>query len=81
MLRESEATFEEDFAGRVLVFDELAAHKFASIMAARRSQVRPMGVADGQIAAIARSRGAVLATRNTHDFEGCGVRLVNPWEA
>jgi hypothetical protein len=29
-------------------------------------------------AQIARSRRAILATRNTADFEGCGVRLRNP---
>ncbi len=35
---------------------------------------------DAQIAAIARANSAILATRNIGDFEGCGVRLVNPWE-
>jgi predicted nucleic acid-binding protein len=39
----------------------------------------PIAALDAQIAAIARSRRAILATRNTTDFEGCGVRLVNPW--
>ena len=33
----------------------------------------------GQIAAIARCRGAQLATRNIRDFEGTGVSLINPW--
>mgnify|MGYP000283957954 len=32
------------------------------------------------IAAIARSWGASVATRNTKDFEGTGVELINPWE-
>jgi toxin FitB len=35
---------------------------------------------DAQIVAIAYSRDATLATRNTADFEGCGVRLTNPWQ-
>lgn len=34
---------------------------------------------DGQIAAICRVSGAVLATRNVKDFEECGVEVVNPW--
>jgi hypothetical protein len=34
-----------------------------------------------QIAAIARSRDAALATRNTSDFEHCGIRLLDPWGA
>ena len=46
----------------------------------RRAQGRPIAEFDAQIAAIARSRDATLATRNTADFEGCGVRLVNPWQ-
>ena len=32
------------------------------------------------IAAIALARGAALATRNRRDFEGCGVKLFDPWE-
>jgi toxin FitB len=80
LLQEAETTFRRDFAGRVLAFDEQAARMFGSIVAARRIHGRPIGIADGQIAAIARSHQASLATRDTGDFEGCGLRLVNPWE-
>jgi hypothetical protein len=80
LLREAEVTFTKDFAGRILVFDEQAARLFGSIVATRRIQGRPIGIADGEIAAIARCHDASLATRDTGDFEGCGVRLVNPWE-
>jgi len=79
LLRQVQATFSEDFAGRILSFDEPAARLFASIAASRRSQGRPIGTFAAQIAAISRVHGATLATRNTDDFEGCGVRLVNPW--
>jgi predicted nucleic acid-binding protein len=34
---------------------------------------------DAQIAAIARSRAAALATRNSNDFEHCGIRVIDPW--
>jgi toxin FitB len=37
-----------------------------------------MPEADAQIAAIARSRGATLATRNIEDFAGCGLTVVSP---
>ena len=73
------AIFEEDFAGRVLPFDGDAARVFPRIAGSRRAQGRPITQFDAQIAAIARSRGAVLATRNTGDFEHCGVALLNPW--
>jgi predicted nucleic acid-binding protein len=80
LLAEAEAMFAQDFAGRILSFDEEAARAFAGIAAVRRSEGRPISEFDAQIAAIARSRRAILATRNTTDFERCGIRLVNPWQ-
>jgi toxin FitB len=76
---EAEAMFAQDFRGRILPFDELAARVFAHIRASRRSLGRPIAEFDAQIAAIAEVHGARLATRNTGDFEGCGIPLVNPW--
>lgn len=40
---------------------------------------RPRPTVDAMIAAICRTNGLVLATRNTRDFEGCGIDLVDPW--
>ena len=77
---EAEVVFTQDFAGRILPFDEEAARIFPEIAAGRRGEGRPIAELDAQIAAVARTRRAVLATRNTDDFEGCGVRLVNPWQ-
>ena len=74
-----EAMLGEDFAGRILPFDSEAAVAFAGIAAGRREAGRPISQADAQIAAIARSRGAALATRNVADFERCGIVVVNPW--
>jgi len=80
LLFDAEAMFRQDFAHRILVFDEQAARAFSTIAATRRVQGRPIATLDAQIAAIAKANGAVLATRNTPDFVNCGVRLVNPWE-
>lgn len=66
---------------RIFAFDVDAAVDYADIRAHRESVGRPIGVQDAMIAAIARSHGATLATRNIKDFEGTGVELVNPWEA
>ena len=68
------------FAAQVLAFDDKAAHAFSLVSSTRRLQGRPMSEFDAQIAAIARVHGATLATRDTSGFEGCGVKLVNPWE-
>lgn len=76
---EAEATFRLDFGGRILEFDEMAARQFAQIAATRRKAGRPIAEFDAQIAAIARVHGAIVATRNTDDFEGCDVQLINPW--
>ena len=60
-------------------FGSDAAEAYADIASARRRQGRPISQSDAQIAAIARSTGATLATRNVADFEGCDVTLVDPW--
>ncbi|MBS0448884.1 MAG: type II toxin-antitoxin system VapC family toxin [Proteobacteria bacterium] len=73
------AMFDEDFAGRILPFDTNAVPAYVDIVGDRRSIGRPISQFDAQIAAIARKAGAKLATRNTADFEGCGVALIDPW--
>lgn len=67
------------FRGRVLPFDVPAAQAYAAIAARRRARGRPISAFDAQIAAIARSRGADVATRNVADFDDCGVGVVDPW--
>ena len=67
------------FANRILPFDSTAARAYAGIAAARRAAGRPVSYPDGQIAAIAHSRGMAVATRNIRDFEGMGIALINPW--
>lgn len=67
------------FAGRVLTFDLAAAEVFADIFVHRRTIGRPLVGFDGLIAAIARTKGAAVATRNLSDFEECGLTLIDPW--
>ena len=74
-----EGVLRDDFAGRVLTFDRAAAQSYAWIAAARRATGRPINHADCQIAAIAHSNGASVATRDVNDFTGCGIEVVNPW--
>jgi hypothetical protein len=74
------AIFDEEFLDRILPFDRAAASAFAEIAATRRRMGRPIGEFDAQVAAIAQSRGAAVATRNVEDFAGCGIRIIDPWE-
>jgi toxin FitB len=75
------AMFREDFAGRILPFDMDAAVIYAEFFVMRRSAGRPAAIADLMIASIARAHGASVVTRDTGDFEGCGLTLINPWSA
>jgi toxin FitB len=75
------AMFREDFAGRVLPFDTDAAAVYAELFALRRAAGRPPATADLMIAATARVHNASVVTRDSRDFEGCGLTLVNPWAA
>jgi predicted nucleic acid-binding protein len=71
--------FDADFADQVLSFDSEAADMYAEIAASRRTTGKPISQFDAMMAAIARSRGASLATRNVQDFDDCGVDVINPW--
>lgn len=62
-------------------FDERAARRYADVVTGRERAGRPIGVPDAQIAAICLELGAVLATRDTKDFEETGVVLADPWQA
>lgn len=74
-----ERMLKSGFASRVLPFDSCAACAYAEIAAVRRQLGRPIPVADCQIAAIARSRGMAVATRNVGDFEDAGIEVTDPW--
>jgi toxin FitB len=69
----------EEFRDRILPFDEDAARMYPKIVRQRKASGRPISQFDAMIAAVAKSRRAALATRNSEDFEHCGLRIVNPW--
>ena len=74
-----EGILQEDFEDRILPFDSAAARAYANIAAAHRAAGRTVAPADCQIAAIARSCGMAVATRNVRDFGDVGVEVVDPW--
>jgi predicted nucleic acid-binding protein len=69
----------EDLNGRVQSFDQTAAIVAGDIAATRQRAGRVMEIRDVQIAAIASTRHASLATRNTRHFEETGIALIDPW--
>ena len=79
LYRAATAMFDDKLSGHVLPFSAEASQLFALVSASRRRAGKPIGLFDGQIAAITRLHGAQLATRDTRDFVGCGLSLIDPW--
>ncbi|NTG31892.1 type II toxin-antitoxin system VapC family toxin, partial [Agrobacterium rhizogenes] len=63
------------FDSRILPVDTNVARKSAALHVPD-----PRPYRDGLIAATALTYGMTLVTRNTADFEGTGVPLLNPWK-
>jgi predicted nucleic acid-binding protein len=69
------------FAARLLNFGADCAEGYATARAARQKAGRPVSAEDAFIGGMALAYGATLATRNTADFEGYGLTLIDPWTA
>jgi predicted nucleic acid-binding protein len=69
------------FRDRVLPFDADAARRYASLAVTARLAGKDFPTPDGYIAAIAASRGFIVASRGTAPYEAAGVSVINPWEA
>jgi predicted nucleic acid-binding protein len=77
----AEGIFGEEFAGRVLAFQGAAAAHFAAIVTSRRQAGSPIAGFHALIAATALAAAAKVATRDVSGFAGCGLTIVNPWDA
>ena len=66
------------FLGRLLDIDAAVADRWGRLQA---DAGRTLPVIDGLLAATALHADLTLVTRNAKDFEGLGLRVVNPWEA
>ena len=69
------------FRDRVLPFDTDAARRYAELAVMAQTSGRGFPTPDGYIAAIAASRGFIVASRDTAPFEAAGVPVINPWSA
>ena len=63
----------------IIAFGEDAADVYAALARARRQAGLHIDVADMMIAAVCVLADATLATRNVTDFDGTGLRVVDPW--
>jgi predicted nucleic acid-binding protein len=69
------------FSGRILPVDRQVAGRWASLVAQGARAGRHLPTVDSLIAATALAYDLTIVTRNTRDFEGIGVTIINPWEA
>lgn len=69
------------FTERVLPFDKNAAVHYAELATRARTKGRGFPTPDGYIAAIAASRGFIVASRDTAPYAAAGVNVINPWES
>ena len=71
----------ELFGDRVLSFDTDAARHHTVLAVAARNAGRGFSTPDGYIAAIAASRGFIVASRGTSHYEAGGLPVVDPWQS
>ncbi len=69
------------FAGRVLPFDLDASRAYAELMSKAKLAGLAINMADAYIAAIAASRGFIVASRDVAPFRAAGVPIIDPWAA
>lgn len=68
------------FRDRVLPFDTDAARRYADLAVTAKNGGRGFLTPDGYIAAIAASRGFIVASRDTAPYDAAGVTVINPWK-
>ena len=68
------------FRDRVLPYDTDAARRFAELAVTAKNGGRGFPTPDGYIAAIAASRGFIVASRDTAPYEAATVAVINPWK-
>lgn len=69
------------FENRIIPVEGSVALAWGDLMALAKRSGRGLASMDGLIAATAVAHQLTLATRNTKDFEGFGVDIINPWAA
>ena len=69
-----------EFEGRVLPVDWPVAEAWALLTAKCEAHGRPLPAIDALLAATALVHDLTVVTRNSRDFAGTGVRVLNPWK-
>ena len=81
MERDLQLALDRELNSRIIPFDVDAALAIATIAARRYRVGRPVGIADTQIAGIAVSLGAAVATHNVRHFADLPIPVIDPRSA
>lgn len=68
-----------EFGEQVLSFNARASTAYAQVVCERDQLGLPIDGFDAQIAAVCRTYGASVATRNVRDFYATGIEVIDPW--
>ncbi len=79
LLRATAADVFAAFEEQILPFDAAAATHYRLIVTRRERAGLPIDGFDAQIASICHTHGTALATRNLEDFQGTGIKVIDPW--
>lgn len=74
-----EDDLEERFSGRIINIDSSIAILWGDLLGKAESDGKPLSSIDALIAATALDNNLTIATRNSVDFLGTGVSILNPW--
>lgn len=77
----TKAMLRDELGGRVFAFDSAAADALAAIVRARTRRGKPINFQDACIAAICKTRGATIVTRDKSGFAATDIVVVDPWTA
>ena len=80
-LQSAVAKYVTKFEDRILPLDRRAAEDAAELRARAQRSGRVVHLGDALIAGIAKAHDMAVATRNTTDFDGLDVAVINPWES
>ena len=68
------------FEDRILPFDTDAARHYADLAVTARNGGRGFPTPDGYVAAVAASRGFIVASRDRLPYEAAGLKVIDPWK-
>ena len=79
-LRDTLTTVMSGYADRILLVEPEAAAWAARLRVKARRSGRVLHLADALLAGTVMAQDLVIATRNTSDFYGLGLGVINPWQ-